>query len=199
MNAAGLPRKKTAFLKAYAVCGRISRAARAVKIERDMHYRWMKDDPDYPAAFEEAKKKAVQAWEDEAVKRATRGVFEPLSYQGHFVYPVVGFQLMFSCECGRLTIKSPATSCPDCGRPVNPERAKEDPERPIFSKRPYGVRKVSDRLLEFLLRGAKPDTYRDRAAVELTGAGGGPIELVERLNAGRARLAKQNEPETPES
>ena len=42
--------------------------------------------------------------------------------------------------------------------------------------------KLSDRLLEFLLRGNKQETYRDRGTVELTGKDGGPIEIVERLN-----------------
>jgi hypothetical protein len=45
---------------------------------------------------------------------------------------------------------------------------------------------------QFLLRGLKPEVYnRDR--VEHTGKDGGPIEIVERLQAGRDRLAKQND------
>ena len=52
----------------------------------------MEDDPAYPALFAEAKARAVTAWEDEAVRRATEGVFEPNTYQGEFVYPVKGWR-----------------------------------------------------------------------------------------------------------
>lgn len=41
------------------------------------------------------------------------------------------------------------------------------------------VRKFSDTLLIFLLKGAKPDKYRER--FEHTGAGGGPIDQVVRV------------------
>lgn len=134
-----------------------------------MHYRWMKEDPAYPALFAEAKAKAIQSWEDEAITRANEGVFEPFQYQGQFVFPIKGYE------------KDPETGLPD-------------KHKPIFGKVPYGVMKKSDRLLEFLLRGGKPDVYRDRGQVEVTGAGGGPIEIVERLTAARQRLAKKPKP-----
>src|ERR1019366_8190200 len=118
--------------------------------------------------FAKAKAKAVKAWEDEAVRRANEGVFEPNVYQGAFVYPVKGYG-------------------------VNPETGLQDAQRPIYGKKPLGMMKLSDRLLEFLLRGAKPETYREARTVELTGAGGGPIEIVERLNAARKRVAKGND------
>lgn len=54
-------------------------------------------------------------------------------------------------------------------------------------KKPLGIRKYSDALMMFLLKGFKPDKYRERGSVELTGANGGPIEIVERLNAARKR------------
>src|ERR1017187_220053 len=160
--------RQSAFLAAFGISGRVSKAAKASGQERDLHYRWLKEDPDYPALFAEAKARAVQAWEDEAVKRATEGVFEANSHQGAFVYPIKGFH-------------------------KNPETGLPDPDRPIYGKTPYGVTKLSDRLLEFLLRGAKPETYREQRTVEITGAGGGPIEIVERLNAARKRLAKGND------
>jgi hypothetical protein len=54
-------------------------------------------------------------------------------------------------------------------------------------KKPLFIRKYSDALMMFLLKGFKPEKYRERGSVELTGAGGGPIEIVERLNAARKR------------
>ena len=39
------------------------------------------------------------------------------------------------------------------------------------------VRKYSDALLTLLLKGAKPDKYKDRVQSEVSGPGGAPIEL----------------------
>jgi len=146
----------------------MAHAARACKIERDMHYRWMANDPEYPALFAEAKRKAGQSWEDEAVRRATEGVFEPNTHQGSFVYPIVGY--MVDPKTGKYLENAIGGLFP------------------IYGKKPLGVMKLSDRLLEFLLKGNKPEVYRDRGTVEITGAGGGPIEIVERLSAARARM-----------
>ena len=57
-------------------------------------------------------------------------------------------------------------------------RAYDGWDEPVFQKgEQVGVvRKYSDPLLMFLLRGRRPDVYRDRT--ELTGPGGGPIQLV---------------------
>jgi hypothetical protein len=68
-------------------------------------------------------------------------------------------------------------------------RAHEGVLVPVFYKgKATGVqREFSDAVLMFLLKGFKPDKYRERGSVELTGAGGGPIEIVERLNAARKR------------
>ena len=46
---------------------------------------------------------------------------------------------------------------------------------PDKSKSPISIRKYSDTLLIFLLKGARPDKYKDRH--ELGGPGGGPITL----------------------
>ncbi len=132
-----------------------------------MHYRWMKEDSAYPALFAEAKAKAVQSWEDEAVRRANEGVFEPTVWQGQFTFPVIGFKR---------------------------DAEGRSKSKPIHSRTPYGVMKLSDRLLEMLLKANKPEVYREPRTVEITGAGGGPIEIVERLNAARKRVAKPAEP-----
>lgn len=60
------------------------------------------------------------------------------------------------------------------------ERALHGVEEPVY----YGgeevgtVRRYSDTLAIFLLKGAKPDKYRERSTTELTGPGGGPIRVV---------------------
>ena len=81
----GLP-KKPAFLKAYVSTASITKAARAAKIERALHYRWLADDPDYAKEFSGAQREAAQLLEDEAVRRAYEGTKKPLTYQGQFTY-----------------------------------------------------------------------------------------------------------------
>jgi hypothetical protein len=158
--------RQSAFLASFAITARLSLAAKATRINRDLHYRWMKDDPEYPALFAEAKLKAADMLQDEATRRATDGVFEPNVFKGEFVYPVKGYAL------------DAVTGLPDR-------------DQPIYSKKPLGVMKLSDRLLEFLLRGAKPETYRE--APQKIDVQVGPIEIVERLNAARKRVAKPAE------
>lgn len=77
----GVP-KKAAFLAAFATCARIDKAAKAAKLNRALHYRWLKEDADYPAAFKAACEQAAQTLEDEATRRANEGTLEPKFYQG---------------------------------------------------------------------------------------------------------------------
>ncbi len=113
-----------AFLAAYRQTASITKAAAAAKIDRTMHYRWFRASPQYREAFERASDEAAQLLEDEAVRRATEGVLEPVFYQG--------------IKCG-------------------------------------AVRRYSDGLMQFLLRGFRPQKYSSRA--EITGPGGGPLEI----------------------
>ncbi len=134
------PTKQAAFLAVFSIVGRIGPAARAAKIARTTHYVWMQD-PAYESKFREAMRHAVDAWEDECIKRAVEGTFEPLKHKGDFVFPVIGFELDAD------------------GKP--------DPCRPIYRKTPRGIWKKSDRLLEFLLKANKPEVYRERSAKEV--------------------------------
>jgi hypothetical protein len=77
----GIP-KQAPFLAAFCTCARIDKAAKAAKIDRSLHYRWLKEDADYPAAFRVASDHAAQTLEDEATRRANEGVLEPKFYQG---------------------------------------------------------------------------------------------------------------------
>ncbi len=51
------------------------------------------------------------------------------------------------------------------------------------------IRKYSDVLLIFLMKGAMPDKYRDNVKHEISGN----VNLIERLAAGRARVAKRDD------
>ncbi len=61
---------KRAFLAAFAETGNVSESASIAGVSREAHYDWKAQDADYAAAFEEAKQRAGDALEDEAVKRA---------------------------------------------------------------------------------------------------------------------------------
>lgn len=126
--------RTAAFLAGYRATGNITRAAEIAGISRDMHYRRMKTDPEYKRVFEENERIAIGVLEDEATRRAVEGVQEPVIYQGNLCYePVMDID----------------------GRPVldiegNPRL------------KPLVIRKYSDSLLQFLLRGARPEKYRER-------------------------------------
>ena len=84
-------------------------------------------------------------------------------------------------------------------------RAHEGVEKRVFYKGELvdTVREYSDTLLIFLLKGAKPEVYKDRVANELSGPNGEPLhapmtpEVAEReiFNIMNAALARKNEAE----
>lgn len=116
--------KKRAFLAAYAHTGRITHAAKSAQVNWRNHYNWLKSDPAYATAFDEAQRMAGDWLEDEAIRRAVEGVRKPVHYKGEHVDDVL---------------------------------------------------EQSDVLLIFLLKGAKPEVYRER--YEHTGPKGGPMEI----------------------
>jgi hypothetical protein len=73
--------RKEAFLAALAKTGNVTVAARMAKIDRGTHYDWLKEDPEYKAASEDAIEQAADVLEEEAVRRAVKGVKRPV-YQG---------------------------------------------------------------------------------------------------------------------
>jgi len=149
----GLP-KKGAFLAAYIRTASVTRAARAAKVERRIHYTWLEEDPEYVKAFSAAKVEAAQLLEDEAIRRAHEGVDEPLTYKGQFTYK----------------------TRPKKDRNGNP--IKIDGKQVLEEYgRPLAVTKYSDALLMFLLKGFLPGKYRDNASVEVSGPGGASIPM----------------------
>ena len=59
----------------------IFHAAAALGMSRQTHYSWLDHDPEYAAAFADAKETAVAVLEKEARRRAVEGVDKPV-YQG---------------------------------------------------------------------------------------------------------------------
>lgn len=113
------------FLACFAECGTLTEAAEKAKVDRNLHYVWLKD-PQYTDAFENAQLRANDRLEQEALRRAVKGTEEPVFYQGEV-----------------------------CGK----------------------IRKFSDVLLIFLMKGAMPDKYREQWKGELTGKNGGPLAI----------------------
>lgn len=80
------------FLAAFGASASIVQASRWAKLNRGSHYNWMKEDPTYPARFEDAKNKAARTLEDEAVRRAHQGLRKAIYYKGK----VVGHETEYS-------------------------------------------------------------------------------------------------------
>lgn len=151
----GLP-KKHAFLAAYVRTASITKAARAARIERRLHYVWLLDDPDYPKQFEAAQREAAQILEDEAIRRAHEGVLEPLVYKGRFQYK----QRAKKDAAGNVVKINDRVVMEDYGAPL-------------------AIRAYSDGMMMFLLRGFMPTKYKENASLELSGPGGGAIPLTD--------------------
>ncbi len=85
--------KITAFLAAIRVMPNVTRAARAAKINRSLHYAKLKSSAEYAAEFQLAEQMGYDAVSDVAVTRATEGWQEPVVYQGRIALqedPVTG-------------------------------------------------------------------------------------------------------------
>lgn len=151
--------RQAQFLAAYRECGSVRISAAVARVHRSRHYRWLEDDAAYAQSFEDAHADAIEALEAEVRRRAVLGVEEPVIYQGALCYEP-------------LRDKD--------GRPVL-----DDEGHVKFGSRPLTVRKPSDVLLMFLLKGLKPQTYRDNVTVEHTAS----AEVIRALQAGRERVA----------
>ena len=178
--------KKPAFLKALAICGSITEAAAACGINRSLHYDWLKLDPTYPARFADALARGDDALEDEVTLRAHRGVFVPNVYQGRFCYPQEAYEI----EPAKPAVPAQDAIFGVDAKPAVPAVPAVMGIRNVPGSSPLGTWVKSDALLMFRQRG-RFAKYRQNFT-EITGAGGGPIEIgiVERLNAARNRIAK---------
>lgn len=147
-------RTRARVLALFAVSGRIDQACESVGVERTSHYRWLKKYPDYATAFEQAREEAADLLEAEAWRRAREGVQEPVFNGGKRAADFVYDE------------KGEVVKDPETGRPKS---------QPAF------VRKHSDQLLMFLLKGRRPKVYGDK--VEATGKGGVALFGVEACRA----------------
>ncbi len=173
MSTTQLARVKEAwFLEALAEDGNVSRAATAAGFDRKTAYRRRGTDPKFAEAWDNALAIAADRLEAEALRRAVQGVTKPLYYQGQPVYLY-------------------RTVVDENNQPVLGEDGRELREvvRDAEGQPVQAVEYIySDSLLTTMLRGAKPEKYRDnKSTVEVSGPGGGAIELTAVSETERAR------------
>lgn len=150
-----------AFFAAYAVCGEVSTAAKAAGLDRNQVYLKAKADPAVAQRFADAKAEFADSLKAEALRRAREGTRKLLFHQGAPVY-LTRFKLD---ENGR-----PERS--EDGKPIVEYQVDEN-GRPIQAYESA----FSDRLLLAMLAANAPDEYATKSNVQLTGAGGGPVQV----------------------
>lgn len=139
---------QSAFLEAFARMGCVSYACEAAGIGRTCYYRWREESEAFRAAAEIAKEQAIDALEREARRRALDGVRRLKFDRGQVV--------MIPCEPGDPDGQKVADADPDRGTPEQ------------WAK-PYVEHEYSDRLLEFILKAARPEKYRERVETKVSG------------------------------
>jgi hypothetical protein len=134
------PRWQRAFLEHLRLTANVTRSALVARIDRGKVYDRRREDADFAAAWDDAKEQAADLLEEEAHRRAYHGVDEPVIHQGELM-----------------------------GAWVNDQGQVVATEAPGARKIPLTVKKYSDTLMIFLLKGARPEKYREN--LKLTGNG----------------------------
>lgn len=166
------PERVVAFLSALVEAGgNVSRASKATGLPRMTVYYWREHDEEFAAAFEAAKKLAVEVLEDEALRRGFEGTDEPVIYKGAMTYEV------------EPLLDEGIPVLDEKGRVVMVPRRDEDGNRI-----PVTVKKYSDSMAQFMLRALDPEKYRDRSDVRVEDTG-----LAERLRAAQRRLKEHRD------
>lgn len=130
------PRKRK-FLVWISTTANVALASERSGISRDSHYDWMRGDPAYRKAFAVAMDRGIDALEAEATRRAYEGVLKPVYNNGKRAVDVK------VDEKGTVVLKD--------GKPI---------------AIPAAIREYSDALMMFILRGRRPERYRDRVSMD---------------------------------
>jgi hypothetical protein len=94
---------KERFLKAFRLTGNVRQAALAAGVERCQPYHVFDKDPEFKAAFEEAREHAADRLEQEAFRRAHDGLRKPIAVNGktHWVREYSDTLLIFLLKASR--------------------------------------------------------------------------------------------------
>lgn len=158
MSAKQYPAWVTPFLQHLKNSCNMAESCRAVGASYSAMQALRSRDADFEAAVDEALEEAYDALEAEARRRAFHGVEEPVVYQGQLT-PIYERN-----ADGSVKVDD------DTGNPVQARDRHGDP-------RYLTVRKYSDSLAQFLLKGYRRKKFGDKT--ELTGANGGPLSTVD--------------------
>ena len=74
--------KRFRFLCLFSESGNVSESAKKAGLNRQYLYDFRDENPDFAEAWEECKKRAREVLKDEALRRAVKGVLEPVFYKG---------------------------------------------------------------------------------------------------------------------
>lgn len=74
--------KRFRFLCLFSETGNVSESAKKAGLNRQYLYDFRDENPDFAEAWEECKKRAREVLKDEALRRAVKGVLEPVFYKG---------------------------------------------------------------------------------------------------------------------
>jgi hypothetical protein len=95
-------KNQLAFLDAFASIGTVRGAAAALGIHRRTHYKWIDTNPDYQAAFEEAREDLRDLIREEVRRRAIDGWGEPIVYRGEIARDSKGRPLTITKYSDRM-------------------------------------------------------------------------------------------------
>ena len=73
---------KKKFIEKFLKCYMVDAAVKATGIKWTTVYRWLKKDKAFAEKFEQARNEVLTVLEDEAFRRAYKGVAEPVFYRG---------------------------------------------------------------------------------------------------------------------
>lgn len=144
---------KPAFLAALRNMPIVRHACEAVQINRATAYDARNADETFAAAWDEALEEGIDRAEQAAFTRGVDGWHEPVIDKGRLAY---AYERTVD-EDGKETYRP---LLDDKGQPV-----------------PLTIKKHSDGLLQFVLKGRRRNVFGDKT--ELTGAGGGPLAVVD--------------------
>lgn len=169
------------FLDALKRTGIVSRACEAAGVGYGTVSNLRKTDADFAAAFDDAMEQAVDTAEAEAWRRAVQGYEEPVVYQGQLTPVWERDELGHVIEDTVIRVVTNEKGEREERAFQVPRQALDEQGRPKF----LTVRKHSDALLQFILKGHRKRFATDRT--EITGAEGGPVQVDESSRAMRVQ------------
>jgi len=159
------PEKLEQFLHHLSEMPNVTRAARLIGHARKVMYDIKNRDPEFSSAWDEALEEGIDNAEAMVHRRAFQGADRPLTHQGQITYQ-----------------RDYAAVDPETGQPYPPHLApllRDDLGQLV----PATVKEYSDPLAIFLLKAHRPDKYRERSDVNVTGQ----IDIANTILAARKR------------